>query len=87
MSSDLGVAFYKNNGNAVKVTVNEFRDNWYLHIREYIMDGDTGAWYPSKSGYSIPADEVSSLIPLLQKAEKLVTQRHKINNQLELDLE
>lgn len=87
MNNDFGVAFYKNNGNAVKVTVNEFRGNLYLHIREYIMDGDTGAWYPSKSGYSIPADEVSSIIPLLQKAEELVAKRHKTNNQLELDLE
>jgi hypothetical protein len=87
MTNDYGVAFYKNNGNAVKVTVNEFRDNLYLHIREYIMDGDTGVWYPSKSGYSIPADEVSSLIPLLQKAEEDVATYHKSNRQLSLDLE
>jgi hypothetical protein len=87
MTNDYGVAFYKNNGNAVKVTVNEFRDNLYLHIREYIMDGDTGVWYPSKSGYSIPADEVSSLIPLLQKAEEDVATYHKSDRQLSLDLE
>lgn len=87
MKNDYGVAFYKNNGNAVKVTVNEFRDNLYLHIREYIMDGDTGVWYPSKSGYSIPADEVSSIIPLLQKAEEDVATYHKSDRQLSLDLE
>jgi hypothetical protein len=87
MTNDYGVAFYKNNGNAVKVTVNEFRDNLYLHIREYIMDGDTGVWYPSKSGYSIPADEVSSIIPLLQKAEEDVATYHKSDRQLSLDLE
>lgn len=87
MNNDFGVAFYKNNGNAVKVTVNEFRDILYLHIREYIMDGDTGAWYPSKSGYSMPADEVSAVIPLLIEAEEFVAQRHKTNNQLSLDLE
>ena len=42
----------------------------YLHIREYAMDGDTGQWYPTKSGYSMPADEVSSLVPLLQKSKE-----------------
>ena len=29
---DFGTAFHKPNGNAVKVTVNEFRDKLYLHI-------------------------------------------------------
>ena len=33
MNKDYGTAFHKNNGNAVKVTVNEFRENLYLHIR------------------------------------------------------
>ena len=42
MNIDFGTAFHKNNGNAVKVTINEFRENLYLHIREYAMDGDTG---------------------------------------------
>ena len=68
MNIDFGTAFHKPNGNAVKVTVNEFRDQIYLHIREYAMDGDTGQWYPTKSGYSMPADEVSSLVPLLEAA-------------------
>ena len=42
MNKDFGTAFHKPNGNAVKVTVNEFREKLYLHIREYTMDGDTG---------------------------------------------
>ena len=60
MNKDFGTAFHKNNGNAVKVTVNEFRENLYLHIREYAMDGDTGQWFPTKSGFALPADEVCS---------------------------
>ena len=87
MNIDFGTAFHKPNGNAVKVTVNEFRDQIYLHIREYAMDGDTGQWYPTKSGYSMPADEVSSLVPLLEAAGEQVAKRFVWNTQLELELE
>ena len=87
MNIDFGTAFHKPNGNAVKDTVNEFRDQLYLHIREYAMDGDTGQWYPTKSGYSMPADEVSSLVPLLEAASERVAKRFIWNTQLELELE
>ena len=87
MNIDFGTAFHKPNGNAVKVTINEFRDKLYLHIREYTMDGDTGQWFTTKTGFSIPADEVSSLTPLLEEASELVAKRYIWNTQLELDLE
>jgi len=87
MNIDFGTAFHKPNGNAVKVTLNEFRDILYLHIREYAMDGDTGYWYPTKSGFSLLADEVSSLIPLLENASEAVAQKYRYDTQLELDLE
>ncbi len=87
MNIDFGTAFHKPNGNAVKVTVNEFREQLYLHIREYTMDGDTGQWFPTKTGFSIPADEASSLIPLLEEASEFVAQRYVWNTQLDLDLE
>ena len=85
MDIDFGTAFHKNNGNAVKVTVNEFRENLYLHIREYAMDGDTGQWFPTKSGFAMPADEVCSIIPLLEDAAEMVSQRFKHSTQIELD--
>lgn len=85
MNVDFGTAFHKPNGNAVKVTINEFRDKLYLHIREYAMDGDTGQWFPTKTGFSIPADEVTSLIPLLEEAGELVAQRYKWLTQHEFD--
>lgn len=87
MNIDFGTAFHKPNGNAVKVTLNEFRDTLYLHIREYAMDGDTGQWYPTKTGFSFVADEVSSLIPLLEDASELVASKYVYDTQLELDLE
>lgn len=87
MNIDFGTAFHKANGNAVKVTLNEFRDIVYLHIREYAMDGDTGVWYPTKTGFSFQADEVSSLIPLLEDAAQLMAKKYMLDKQLELELE
>lgn len=87
MNIDLGTAFHKNNGNAVKVTINEFRDIVYLHIREYAMDGDTGNWFPTKTGFSMPADEVSSLLPLLAEASNIISKKYIADRQLKLDLE
>mgnify|MGYP001135418420 CR=1 FL=1 len=87
MEIDFGTAFHKPNGNAVKVTLNEFRGILYLHIREYMMDGDTGNWFPTKSGYSFNANEVSSLVPLLEDATEAVAQQYAYSTQLELDLE
>lgn len=83
MNIDFGTAFHKPNGNATKVTLNEFRDILYLHIREYSMDGDTGHWFPTKTGYAFPADEISSLISLLEKAEEIINNRYKHSYQLE----
>ena len=85
MDIDFGTAFHKNNGNAVKVTINEFRENLYLHIREYAMDGDTGQWFPTKSGLALPADEVCSLLPLLENAAEIVSKRFKYSAQLEFN--
>ena len=50
------------------------------------MDGDTGQWFPTKSGYAMSADEVSSLIPLLEEASEIVAKRYKNTSQLELQL-
>lgn len=87
MEIDFGTAFRKANGNIVKVTMNEFRDMVYLHIREYALDGDTGRWYPTKTGFSFQADEVSSLIPLLEEAASTIARHYIVDNQLSLQLE
>jgi hypothetical protein len=33
------------------------------------MDGDTGEFFPTNKGFAFDANEVSSLIPLLEQAE------------------
>ena len=87
MNIDIGEAYRKPNGNIVKVTLNEFREIFYVHIREYSLDGDTGYWFPTKSGYALLADEVSSIIPLLEEAETLVSQKYKRSDQLSFNFE
>ena len=73
MNEDIGTAYLKYE-NRVKITVNEFRDKIYVHIREYKMDGDTGFWYPTKSGYALQGDEVDSVIELLSVASEKIAQ-------------
>ena len=85
MDIEIGEAYRKPNGNIVKVTLNEFREVFYLHIREYALDGDTGYWFPTKSGYALLADEVSSVIPLLMEAESIISKKYKRDNQLSFD--
>ena len=85
MNIEIGEAYRKPNGNIVKITLNEFREVFYIHIREYSLDGDTGYWFPTKSGYALLADEVSSIIPLLEEAETIISKKYKRDNQLSFD--
>jgi len=81
---DFGVAFWKSNGAQIRVTLSEFKDKHYIHVREYQMDGDTGNWYPTKQGYAFIADNVSDLINLLQLAENQIAQIYRPQKQLDL---
>ena len=74
---DLGVAYYKNENTVVKVTASYFdkMSQWYVHIREYGYDGDTNTWFRTPKGYAIKAEELDSVIDLLQKASKELTDK------------
>ena len=37
---DLGFVTTPMNGKVLKVTVNQFREQWYVHLREYMEDPD-----------------------------------------------
>lgn len=52
----------------IRVTVNEFRDIQYLHIRKYYMDFDE-EWLPTPQGIAIPVTltNISSLFRALTK--------------------
>lgn len=87
MNYDFGIAYRKNDDFGVKVTMSEFRGRVYIHIREYIYDGDEEVWIPTKKGYAIDANEVDSVISLLQKASAKLAKEIKPTDQLNLTFE
>lgn len=87
MNYDFGIAYRKNDDFGVKVTMSEFRGRVYIHIREYIYDGDEEVWIPTKKGYAIDANEVDSIINLLQQASAKLAKEIKPNNQLDFTFE
>jgi hypothetical protein len=58
---DLGFVHPPNNGKAYKVTISNFRGQWYVHIREYIENPDEGNWFPTKKGIAIKSEYVDIL--------------------------
>jgi hypothetical protein len=69
MDIDLGFISLKRGGwFGTKITLNRFRGVWYCHIREYMLDGDSGRWFPTKKGISIPAESADLAGALLVEA-------------------
>jgi hypothetical protein len=83
--------YKKPNGNVVKVTMSDFRGQVYIHIRDYQMDGDSGVWYPTKTGYAFVAEETDCIIKALEEASETFAKytRHLEfdENQLEFNFE
>ena len=83
---DFGIVCIKgNSGNALKVTANTFNNKRYLHIREYMLDGDTGKLFPTKTGVSMDPNELDSLIEILDNANKVLNKSLHYRNQLSFD--
>lgn len=76
MEIDLGVVGYITEDKAIKITVNEFRGQDYIHIREYMLDGDTGRWFPTKKGLALKPENVDMAAHLLEKAGEIVAKRY-----------
>lgn len=82
----------KPNGNLIKITMSDFRGQVYIHIRDYQMDGDSGIWYPTKTGYAFIAEEVDTIITGLKDASETFAKYSRskyldIENQLEFMFE
>lgn len=84
---DFGIAYMKSDYNGVKVTMNSFRNQTYIHIREYLYDPDEEVWFPTKKGYALTAHEVDSIIYLLNKASRRLSADYRPDNQLEFNFE
>lgn len=60
----------------IRLTVNEFRDSQYLHIRKYYLDFDE-EWHPTPKGIAIPinianiANLFNALVKLLARSDVL----------------
>jgi hypothetical protein len=76
--------YKKNNGNIVKITMSDFRGQVYIHVRDYQMDGDSGFWYPTKTGYAFIAEETDAIIVGLKEASETFA-RYSRNKDLNLD--
>lgn len=87
MNYDFGIAYIRRDEHAIKVTMSDFRGQNYIHIREYLFDPEEEVWFPTKKGYALVAEEVDSVIFLLQKASKQLTKNYKPSDQLEFDFE
>lgn len=70
---DLGFVHKQDNGKGLKVTVNCFRGQWYVHLREYIHDLDDDIWFPTKKGIAVKAENVDTVADLFSKAGMLLT--------------
>lgn len=88
MEKDFGIAFSKRIDVGVKVTASEFRDNMYIHIREYALDGDNGKMFPTKSGYAIKGEYIDSVIEKLEQVSVFLGYYYsKDSAQLSFDFE
>jgi hypothetical protein len=70
---DLGFVTTPMNGKALKVTVNQFREQWYVHLREYMEDPDEGIWFPTKKGIAIKAEYVDIVAQMFSDAGQLLS--------------
>lgn len=89
MEIDLGFVGYITEDKAVKITLNEFRGVEYVHIREYMKDGDTGKWFPTKKGLALRPEHVDMAAHLLGAAGEILTKTYLkrtgvLDKQLEL---
>lgn len=76
---DFGFITTPINGKGVKVTVNQFRNQWYVHLREYIEDPDEEIWFPTQKGIAIKAEDVDTVAEMFKDAGKLLTAIYRGN--------
>lgn len=81
---DLGFVHQPVNGKGLKVTINQFRGQWYVHLREYIEDPDEEIWFPTKKGIAIKAEYVDVIAQMFSDAGQLLTSIYlgTINNEV-----
>jgi hypothetical protein len=57
-----------NNGKGlIRVQKNEYKGKYYIDIRKFYEDKDSGEWLPTKKGISIPIDLAQKIIEAITK--------------------
>ncbi len=74
---DFGFVAHPINGKGTKVTVNQFRNQWYVHLREYIEDPDENIWFPTQKGIAIKAEDVDTVAAMFRDAGQLLTEIYR----------
>jgi hypothetical protein len=84
---DFGIVYIKQTGSMprVKVKLSEWYGKWYLHIREWNMDGDTGKLFPTSKGIALDPNELDSIIKVLEQVSTHLSKKFKNHHQLEFD--
>ena len=85
MEIDFGVVYVKETGSQprIKVILSEWYKKWYLHIREWNMDGDTGKLFPTTKGIAINPDELDAMIETLEEVNIHWNRKWRHHDQLE----
>lgn len=86
---DFGVVYIKKTGAnpRIKVMMSEWFGTWYLHIREWNMDGDTGKLFPTSKGIALDPNELDSMIETFERVREHLGLKYKHHNQLSFDFD
>jgi hypothetical protein len=76
---DLGFVYAPENGKGLKVTINKFRDQWYVHLREYVEDPDEDIWFPTKKGIAIKSEYVDVVAEMFADAGQILANVYRSN--------
>lgn len=87
MEYDLGFVYKTEDGRGLRVTLNQFRGQWYTHLREYFQDRDDGTWHPTKKGIAITAEYVDLVSFLFSEAGRMLTEIYYRDTDNEKQLE
>jgi hypothetical protein len=81
---DFGFVYTPINGKGLKLTVNNFRGQWYVHLREYMEDPDEGIWFPTKKGIAIKSEYVDVVAQMFTDAGELLAHIYRdfVNNEV-----
>lgn len=62
----------KSETEVIRVSISPYKGNWYVHLRNFFKDRETGEYRPKKSHFSARKDLLPGLVQGLLKAEQAI---------------